>query len=358
MDAKQESKLTQVFKGVSRIQSLNDIGTSVLAIILALIVGTILILIIGESPIKAYSTLLSGALGNKQAIANTISKTIPLIFTGLSVAIASRSSMLNIGAEGQLHFGAMMSIIFALAFPGLNKWILLPLVFIVGMAGGAFAGAIPGYFRAKLKINEVIVCIMLNYIFTLFTSFLVNGPFKSEGTVAQTEMISENARLSKLIPRTQLTTAVFIAIGVAILLYIFLWKTSAGFKIRSVGINITAADAAGINSELSMVTAMALSGGLAALAGITEVVGKYYRFIEGFSPSFGFTGIAVAVLGRNHPFGIIITALLFGILDTGALRMSRVTMVSSNMVIVIQSLVILFVAAPELIRAFSKRKVS
>lgn len=140
------------------------------------------------------------------------------------------------------------------------------------------------------------------------------------------------------------------------LLYIFLWKTSVGFKLRAVGANASAAKTAGIKVNLYLVMSMTLSGGIAALAGITEIFGKYHRFIEGFSPSFGFTGIAVAILGRNHPAGVLLTSLLFGILDMGSLRMSRETAVSTNMVTVIQSLVILLVAAPELIKWSRKRR--
>lgn len=356
MKEKPISKLSQFVRGNSRLNTFREIAVSLIAIILALVIGAVIIFLMGESPIEAYGSLLRGSLGSMRDIANTLSKTIPLIFTGLAVSLGFRSNMFNIGAEGQLYFGAMVAIVVALALEDLNRWLLLPIIFIAGVSGGALVASIPAYFKAKFKINEVIVGIMLNYIVQHFTSFLVNGPLKADGTVAQTDMIGDNAKLTTLLPRTQLTSALFLVIIVVILAYIFLWKTRAGFKIRAVGINLTAAEAAGINGKWTMVFAMALSGGIAAMAGITEVLGKQYRFIEGFSPSYGFTGIAVAVLGRNHPFGVVISALLFGILNTGALRMSRETMVSSSMVIVIQSLVILFVSAPELIRFFSRRK--
>lgn len=335
---------------------LADLGKSLLAIAIALLFGALLILLTGESPVEAYGALIKGSLGNMRSIANTISKSIPLAFTGLAVALSSRCGMLNIGAEGQLHMGAMASALCALALPNLPAVVLVPLCVIAGMAAGMLVGSIPGYFKAKYRTSEVIVAIMLNYICTLFTSYLVNGPFKSEGSVAQTPPISEAAVLPKIVKNTQLTTALFLLIAVAALLYIFLWKTSVGFKIRAVGSNPSAAKAAGINAGMYMVMAMTLSGGIAALAGTTEVMGKYGRFIEGFSPSFGFTGIAVAILGRNHPIGVILTALLFGILDTGALRMSRVTMVSANLVTVIQSLVILLVAAPEMIKCLRRAR--
>lgn len=351
-----KNKTLNLKKIFNKESSARELISSIIAIFIALIIGAIFILLMGESPIKAYGALLKGSLGSPKIFANTLSKSIPLAFTGLAVAVSFRSGMLNIGAEGQLHMGAIGSVLFALAFPNLPKIILLPLSILAGIAAGALVGSIPGYFKAKHKTSEVIVAIMLNYICTLFTAYLVNGPFKAPGTVAQTEVVPEAATLSKLMTGSQLTTALILLIAVAIGIYILLWKTSLGFKIRAVGSNASASTAAGINANRLMILTMTLSGGIAALAGITESLGKYHRFIEGFSPSFGFTGIAVAILGRNHPVGVLLTALLFGILDTGALRMSRVTSVSSNIVVVIQSIVVLLVAAPKIVKYFTKEK--
>ena len=337
-------------------EQMSELKKSLAAIGIAILVGALFILLSGESPIEAYGALLKGALGSPKSIANTISKSIPLAFTGLAVALGSRCGMLNIGAEGQLHAGAMAAVLTALSLSSFPAPVVLIVSIIAGILAGMIVGGIPGFFKARLNTNEVIVAIMLNYICTLFTSWLVNGPVKSDGSTAQTEVLPEGVWLGRLIPQTQLTTALFILIAVAVLMYIFLWKTSVGYQLRAVGANPSSAGTAGIRVKLYMVMAMVLSGGLAALAGITEVFGKYHRFIEGFSPSFGFTGIAVAILGRNHPAGVLLTALLFGIMDMGALRMSRVTDVSTNMVTVVQSLVILLVAAPELIKWNKKRK--
>ena len=337
-------------------EQMSELKKSLAAIGIAILVGALFILLSGESPIEAYGALLKGALGSPKSIANTISKSIPLAFTGLAVALGSRCGMLNIGVEGQLHAGAMAAVLTALSLSSFPAPVVLIVSIIAGILAGMIVGGIPGFFKARLNTNEVIVAIMLNYICTLFTSWLVNGPVKSDGSTAQTEVLPEGVWLGRLIPQTQLTTALFILIAVAVLMYIFLWKTSVGYQLRAVGANPSAAGTAGIRVKLYMVMAMVLSGGLAALAGITEVFGKYHRFIEGFSPSFGFTGIAVAILGRNHPAGVLLTALLFGIMDMGALRMSRVTDVSTNMVTVVQSLVILLVAAPELIKWNKKRK--
>lgn len=336
-------------------RNLSELIKSFVAILIALAVGALFILISGESPVTAYGALLKGALGSPQAIANTISKSIPLAFTGLAVALGSRCGMLNIGAEGQLHAGAMASVICALCLSFLPAPVLLIVSIVVGIGAGMLVGSIPGLFKAKFDTSEVIVAIMLNYICSLFTSWLVNGPFKTPGSAAQTELIPESIWFGRLLPKTQLTYALFLLLIVAAAMYIFLWKTSVGFKLRAVGANPSASKTAGISVNLYLVASMVLSGGIAAMAGITEMFGKYHRFIEGFSPSFGFTGIAVAILGRNHPVGVLLTALLFGIMDMGSLRMSRETLVSTNMITVVQSLVILLVAAPELISWSRKR---
>ncbi len=341
---------------MKKMKNMSELGKSLAAIGIALVIGALFILLSGESPIEAYGALLKGALGSPKSIANTISKSIPLAFTGLAVALGSRCGMLNIGAEGQLHAGAMAAVLTALSLPFLPAPILMLVSILMGVLAGMVIGSIPGIFKAKLNTSEVIVAIMLNYICTLFTSWLVNGPVKAQGSTAQTHVIPEGVWFGRLVPQTQLTTSLFLLLIVAAALYVFLWKTSLGFQLRAVGANASAAGTAGVKVQLFMILSMVLSGGLAALGGVTEVFGKYHRFIEGFSPSFGFTGIAVAILGRNHPAGVLLTALLFGIMDMGALRMSRVTNVSTNMVTVVQSLVILLVAAPELIKWHNNRK--
>lgn len=350
MNESAKSRVGLKIKGVA-----GSLGSSLFSVLIALVLGALIILAIGENPLEAYKALVQGSLGSPQTFANTLSKTVPLAFTGLAVALGQRGGMLNIGAEGQLHAGAIATALFALAFPGLPRIIMLPCCIIVGFVAGMLVGAVPGFFRAKRQTSEVIVAIMLNYLVTLFTSWLVNGPFKAEGSVSQTNMIPESAMLSTLIKNSQLTTALVLLVIFAVVQYIFLWKSTTGFKLRAVGSNRFAAISAGINSNRMMIMTMMLSGGIAAMAGTTEVMGKYGRFIEGFSPSFGFTGIAVAILGRNHPAGVILTAFLFGILDTGALRMGRVTNVSANIIVVVQSLVILLVSAPEILKLFKRK---
>jgi len=352
---KKKNSFSEIINGISRVESLKDVWSSILSIILALIAGGLIVLLIGESPLTAYKSLFLGAFGSVKGIANTLTKSIPLLFTGLSVGLAFRCGLMNIGGEGQLFIGAFTSVIAAIYLP-LPRIILLPLVILLGMLAGALWGGFAGLLKAKYGLHEVIVTVMTNYIAIQLTSYFVNYPFKAEGWIAQTEAVPAAAALNRLIPKTQLTSALYIAFAAVIIVYLLLWKTSIGYEIRSVGENPSAAESGGISTARNTILAMAISGGIAALAGITQTLGLYGRFIDKFSPGFGFTGIAVAVLGRNHPFGIVLTALLFGALDAGALQMNRETSISSNLVVIIQGLVILFVAAPEIVKALRLRR--
>lgn len=333
---------------------LGELGKSLLSILLALGVGALIILTAGENPLHAFGELLRGAFGNRTYIANTVSRAVPLIFTGLSVALSSRCGMLNIGAEGQLHLGAVVVAVLGLYMGGWPAFVAVPILLLAGFLGGMLGGLLAGVLKARFQISEVIAAIMLNYVFRLFTSYLATGPFSSGETSVQTIKLAESLSLPTLASGTKLTVAILFVILAAVALYVFLWRMTSGYKLRSVGANASAALASGINAKGYMLLTMALSGGLAGWAGCCEVLGTYHRFIEGFSPSYGFTGIAVAILGRSHPLGVVLTALLFAVLDSGALRMARVTNVSSSVVTVIQSLIIIAVAAPGMIR-FAKR---
>ena len=330
-------------------ENFEEILKSVLSILLSLLVGAIIILSVGENPVVAFRELFKGAFGNRIYFANTISRALPLIFCGLSVALSQRCGIFNIGAEGQLYLGAMATAVVGLYIPHLPHIPAVAVLIVVGFLGGMLGGLIIGGLKSRFKISEVIAAIMLNYVFKLFTSWLAAGPFSSGETSVQTVKLDQSLSLTTLVKNSKLTTSVFLALITAYVMYVFLWKTTAGFKLRATGLNAPAAAASGINSSRFMLLTMALCGGLAGLAGSTEVLGNYHRFIEGFSPSYGFTGIAVAILGKNHPFGVILTSFLFATLNSGALRMARVTNVSSEVISAVQSLIIIAVAAPEMI---------
>jgi ABC-type uncharacterized transport system permease subunit len=335
---------------------MRELLISFAAILLSLLAASVIMVAVGYNPLSAFSALYNGSFGSVTAIANTLSKSVPLLFTGLAFAFAYKSGLFNIGGEGQLYMGALASTAAALAMGGAPRYLVLVVSILAAMLAGGLVGAFTGFVKAKLQINEVIVAIMLNYVATLFASYCLNGPLKAEGMTPQTDRLSEHVLFSKLVPKTQLTSALYLALVAAALIYFFFKKTRMGYNIRAVGENRFAAQASGVQMTLTAVMAMGVSGGIAGLAGMTEVFGKYGRMIDGFSPGFGFTGIAVAMLAGNNPFGIILTAILFGALDAGAMKMSYVAGISANMVMVIQGLVILFVATPNIVRALAGRK--
>ena len=330
--------------------SLEQLYLSIFAIILSLLITALIMLVSGENPINAFQALLAGALGSKTAIATTLGKTVPLLFVGMACAFSNKAGLFNIGCEGQLYIGALTATATALAMQGLL------VSFLTGMMSGALVGGFNGLLKAKLNINEVLVAIMLNYIMKFFASYCVHGPMKDpKSKVMQSPSIGQEYMLTKILPKSQLTTALILGLILAALLYVFINKTGAGFALRAVGENGSAAQAAGISMVKTVIITMAASGAIAALTGVTEVFGKTGKFVDGFSPGYGFSGIAVAVLGNNHPVGVILSALLFGILESGAMTMSYVAGVSTSMIKVMQGLVILFVATPELV-AFMKRR--
>lgn len=336
---------------------LANIGMSIFSIFLSLLVSALIMLAVGYNPLTAYSSMLDGSFGNLSALANTLSKAVPLMFCGLSFAFAAKCGLFNIGGESQLYLGALASTWVALSLQGMPRLVILLASILAGLLAGGLMGALLGFAKAKLKLNEVIVAIMLNYIVSLLCSYLVNGPLRAEGSMTpQTEAISPSILFYYLVPRTQLTTALYLALAFTLAIYLFFRYTRAGYNIRAVGQNALAAKASGVSMNATIIMAMVASGAIAGMAGMTEVFGKYGRFIDGFSPGFGFTGIAVAVLANNNPFGIVLTAILFGAMEAGAMRMSYVAGISTNMVMVIQGFVILFVAAPRIAGSLLRRR--
>src|SRR5690554_1218431 len=342
--------IKKICRAAREMSVLADLLYSLIAIIIALLIGGLLIYLSGHNVKDAYYYLFFGAFGNSYNLAQTLLKTIPLIFTGLAVAVGFQSGLFNIGDEGQLYWGAFITAIVAIVLGFLPGIILIPLALLAGALAGGVWGAIPGYLRAKTGAHEVITTIMLNYIGILGTTFLLKRFFKAAGPVDQTEFVPEASRLGELIPHTRLTTAIFIGIVVVIILDYLFKNTPLGYDIRAVGYNMSAAEYAGIPGEKIMVLTMALSGAVAGLTGSTIVLGVLHRFITNFSPGYGFTGIAVAVLGRNKPWGVLLAALLFGALEAGGMSMQLFAKIPSDLMTVVQGLVILFVAAPGFIR--------
>jgi ABC-type uncharacterized transport system permease subunit len=351
---------------------LRELLFPLIAVVAAFIVGGIIVLLIGDNPIETYKLLIGSALSWPDGIGYTLFYATPLVFTGLAVAVAFRCGLLNIGAEGQLYVAAFAAAYIGITFANLSGWFLIPLMCLAAILSGAVWGGIPGILKAKFGSHEVINTIMLNFIAVALISYFVQYYFKAPGDpIMQTGFIGRqevatgmealkgtNAhipRLGSFLPgfpeRIPLNLAFIFALVACVLVYIFLWRTKWGYEIRATGANPSAAEYGGISVRKQIMLAMAVSGALAGMVGINEVMGYRYRFYEGFSPGYGFTGIAVALLGRNHPLGVLIAAIFFGALTRGQLFVDIFTQhVSKDLVLVIQAVVILFVAAEALFR--------
>ncbi len=331
-----------------------------LGILLALLVGAIILLLFGENPVTAYQALLNGALGSKRTIAETMLSTTPLILGGLAVAVGFRCGLFNMGVEGQIVLGGLLAAYLGYAI-SLPWYLHLPLGLVAGMLVGAVWGAIPGYLKARFRIHEVITTIMLNYIAFAIGGYMVavGGPMKEVGeSLPASPKILETARLPRLLEGTRLTGGIFIALAVAILIWVFLFKTRLGYKLRAVGLSPDAAEYAGISAQKFTVLAMFLSGGLGGLAGAVEVLGVHYRFFENFSPGYGWDAIAVALLGLLHPAGVVAAAFLLGALRSGSIAMQAVAHISKDVVQVLTALIIFFTAMNQSLRPFLERRIS
>ena len=332
----------------------------VLAILTAVILGGIIVKVVNGDPIAAYRGLIQGAFGSPRALSETAVWATPYIFAGLAVAFAFKGGLFNIGAEGQIALGAVFAALIGYALPGwlhtsLPAYIHIPLAVGMGMLAGAIWGGIPGALKAYTGGHEVINTIMMNYIALNLTSFLLNGPMRDPDPTdlsARTPEIAPSARIPPLfnIPGMRVHWGFVLALVVAVIIWWLLWKTTLGFEIRTVGANPDAAKYAGINVKRTIIITMAISGALAGLAGAIEVTALNYRHELGFSTGYGFDAIAIALLGKTNPYGVILAAILFGAMRNGATRMQFLTQIPTDIISVIQALILLFVAADAIIR--------
>lgn len=329
-----------------------------LAILTAMIVGGVIIAMVGGNPFAAYIGLAQGAFGSFKALSETAVWATPYIFAGLAVALAFKGGLFNIGAEGQLALGAVAAALVGYALPEALGFILPAFLHIslavgIGMLVGALWAAIPGALKAYTGGHEVINTIMMNYIALNMTSYLLNGPMKDKSptnVIARTPLIAESARIPPLFEGYRVHWGFVFALLVALVVWWLLWKTTVGFEIRTVGLNPDAAKYAGINFRRTIILTMVLSGLLAGLAGAIEVTGLNYRHELGFSIGYGFDAIAIALLGKTHPLGVVLASLLFAGMRNGATRMQFLTQIPVDIISVIQALILLFVAADAIIR--------
>jgi simple sugar transport system permease protein len=336
-----------------------DLIFPLIAVVAAFIVGGILILLVGDNPIVAYRLLLGSALSWPDGIGYTLFHATPLIFTGLAVLVGFRCGLFNIGVEGQLYVAAFATAWVGITWAHRSAWLLVPFCFLAAILAGAIWGAIPGVLKAYFGSHEVINTIMLNFIAVALVSYLTQYHYREPGDpILQSSPIgwgAHIARLGKFIPglpeRIPLNLAFLLALLCCALVYLFLWRTKWGYEIRATGSNPSAAEYGGISIRKQIVLAMAVSGALAGMVGINEVMGYRYRYYDGFSDNYGFTGIAVALLGRNHPVGVILAALLFAVLQHGGIYVDGFSEhITKDIVQVLQGIIILFVAAEAFFR--------
>ena len=326
---------------------------------------------------STYAALFAGAIGDPAKIKaalesgdpmairrafnpffETLVASTPYIYGGLAVALGFRGGLFNIGVEGQLFIGAITSAFVGYSLTGLPLWIHLPLTLLAGFAGGALWGFIPGYLKARTGAHEVINTIMLNYIAFRLSDWLLTGPMKRPDSFNPVSpFIQDTAKLPRFFDSPiRFHAGFFLALIVAYLVYWFLFKTRWGFDLRSVGANLHAARYAGMSIFLWTVMAMTLSGGLGGLAGSNEVLGVNYNLAMAFSSGYGFDSIALALLGKSHPLGVVLSALLFGALRNGATRMMVVSGIPIDIISILQALILAFIAAPAIIRTIYRLK--
>lgn len=320
---------------------------SIVALLIAMICGDILILIFGQSPGAVYRLLLEGTWGNPYGFAQVLYKTTTLTFTGLAVAYALRAGLFNIGAEAQLAAGGFAAALVGLYLPtGLSVFIAAPLCILAAGITGGLIGFVPGYLRTRFGAHEVIVTIMLNFIVLAFLNWIVAAHLHVPETLHTAEIrAGALPRLESFVPSFHGSAAnltLFLALLVAVGAWYYIFKGRGGYELRAVGLQPDAAEYGGVNVNSVWLRAMVISGFIAGLGGVNNVLGYKHYYEDGFAGGSGFLGIAVALVGRNHPFGVILAALLFATLSQGGLAIHA--FVPKQMVDVLQGVVIIAVA--------------
>ena len=374
----------------SRFNRLIDFSPVAIALLLALVVASVLLLALSADPIAAYGAMLEGAIGTENATAETLVKATPILFVGIGITIAFRGGMINIGGEGQMIAGALAGTTIALILGDLRiapefakekgafDIIIVTLSLIGGFLAGALYGGLAGFLKAYFDVNEILSTIMLNQIAVQMMNFLLNGilldpaeaGFNNIPKTARLVTAAQLPRLSLpigdpfLFARTRLHWGLIIAIVLAVIIYIFLWRTSLGYRIRAVGENQRASSFAGINVKRQMMFSMFLAGGFAGLAGVVQVLGLQYRLQTdgspaGFTGAAGFNGIVAALFGGLNPIGAVPAAAFFGGLLVGAQKMQRELGTPASLITAVNGLIVVFVVSSEIfILQRSKRRVS
>jgi len=335
---------------------LRELTVPVVSVLLAMGIGSVIMLLAGYDPLVAYLAMFEGAFGGGRQIGETLLRSTPLMLTGLAVAYGFRAGLFNIGAEGQLFLGGLSAAWLGIVLAGLPQPFNIVMMLLAGAAIGAAWAFVPALLKAKVGAHEVITTMMFTYIGRYIVSWLVTGPLKAPGQIPQTLQLPPESTLPRLhdmfgfLAVSRVHLGFLIAVLVAILMWWVLKYTTLGYEARAVGLNPWASETGGISVSSTTVKALCISGALAGLAGVTEVMGVHFRLHDQFSAGFGFTGIAVALLAKNNPLGVIAAAILFGALSAGSGTMQLEAFVPAKVIFIIQALIIFFVAADQLAR--------
>lgn len=330
----------------------DGIKKPLLAFVLALTVGGLMIAVSGYNPFWVYYQVFALAFSSPKNIASVFAQATPLMFSGIAYAIAAKCGLVNLGLEGQMLSGAMTSALLGVYLRGLPMAIHLPACILGGAIAGGLTGGLTAYLKNRFGAREIITTVMLNEIIALLVAYMCNDPFRAEGSIwGMTEEIAATAKISKLMKNTQLTYAIFLAVFLGITLEIVLKKSVLGYKMQVIGQNLRAAQTAGIHVSGVFLISFALSGAMAGLCGAVMILGVNYKFIDGFSDSYGWSGISVAALAAYDPLMSVISAVLFGVLKAGSMILNRMSSVPKEFVSVIQAFVVVFVAAPRMVDA-------
>jgi simple sugar transport system permease protein len=338
-----------------------------LAALAALLIGALMLWVLGANPITGYRALGQGAFGSVDALTNTAIKAVPLVLVGVGICIAFRANVLNIGGEGQLVMGGLASTATALAAPGVPRPLLIPLVLLAGLAGGAIWGAIPGALKAYFSVNEILSTIMLNIVAVQVMNYLLSGPlidkkFSGFSAIPQTKRLAPNADLPILVSNTKLHAGILVALLAAVVVYLLLWRTGLGFRLRAVGLSREASSYAGMPVKRTITLALTLSGAMAGLAGAVLVFGSAsHRMVTdgtatGFTGSAGFNGIVAALFGGLHPLWTILSSFIFGGLLVGGNAVQRAVQVPSSLIVALNGLVVVFVVSIEYVRRRNRNR--
>ncbi len=340
------------------VAALVNLARVVMTIELALLAGGIILELSGKDALDTYRVLFEWGLGTPRARANSLLAATPIIFTGLGTAIAFRAGIFNVGVEGSLYMGALLAAWIGFTFTDLPALPLIALAFVAGALAGGLWGLVPGYLKARLRVDEVVTTIMLNYVAIEFTSYMVqSGPFFVPGMAnAMSKTIAKQAQLPQLVERSQLNASFILALVTVVAIMILMSRTRLGFEARMVGDNPLFARWSGIMVGRTILLVMFVSGLLGGLAGAGQVLGVHYNFTARFSRGFGFDGITIALLGRNSPVGVLIGALLFGALRSGGTTIEVFTDVPIDLVDIVQALIIFFVAIDLNLDFLSRRR--